>query len=496
MHGRIGALLLGLVVALAGTGVAQDTTGSVGGRVVDAQGLAVPGAAITITGAQGTRTLTTDQDGRFFAPLLVPGVYTVRAELKGFKATQQNDIAVSLGSRRELTLELQPGGVTEAVQVTAAATVIDISSTTAGSVLDSETLHRLPVGRSLASTLYVVPGVTMSAGINLAGGNANPSISGASGLENIYVIDGVNITDTGFGGFGAYNSIFGSLGAGVTSDFIKETEIKTGGFEAEFGQTTGGVVNVITKSGGNRFAGSLFGYTRPSALEASWKQLVTPNGTVNTASVDDHDFGLSVGGPILPNRLFFFGTYNPQWQQRGFAAPAGFPYASLGEVDRKRSIQSYAGKLSAQLSGNHRFDVSLFGDPSKGESGLQRYSELRRIAYAGAPGTTAIEGGFSELDYGGHNQTVRYDGIVGASWLVEANLGNSSNKFFEIPTVDDWFYTGPALYAAGAHGGLGSYERDEGTTSNTVAKSTHILSGAGNHQIRYGIGSREHRIHA
>ena len=151
----------------------------------------------------------------------------------------------------------------------------------------------------------------MSAGINLAGGNANPSISGASGLENIYVIDGVNITDTGFGGFGAYNSIFGSLGAGVTSDFIKETEIKTGGFEAEFGQTTGGVVNVITKSGGNQFAGSLFGYTKPSALEGSWKELVTPNGTVNTASVDDYDIGVSVGGPIVVDRLFFFATYNP-----------------------------------------------------------------------------------------------------------------------------------------------------------------------------------------
>ena len=102
----------------------------------------------------------------------------------------------------------------------------------------------------------------------------------------------------------------------MTSDFIKETEIKTGGFEAEYGQATGGVVNVVTKSGGNQFSGGLFGYTRPSALEASWKELTTPNGTVNTASVDNSDTGISVGGPIVPDRVFFFGTYNPQWQQR------------------------------------------------------------------------------------------------------------------------------------------------------------------------------------
>ncbi len=163
-------------------------------------------------------------------------------------------------------------------------------------------------------------------------------------------------------------------------------------------------------------------------------------------------------------------------------------YASLGVVDRKRTIQSYAGKLSANVSGNHRFDVSLFGDPSKGESGLQRYSELRRIAYADAPGTTSIDGGSSELEYGGHNQTLRYDGIVGASWLVEANLASSSNKFNEIATVDDWFYQDLRFTPNGRSGGLGSYERDKGSNFQYGVKSTHILSGAGDHQVRYGVG--------
>ena len=98
---------------------------------------------------------------------------------------------------------------------------------------------------------------------------ANPSIGGGSGLENQYVVDGINITNTGYGAIGSYSIVFGSLGSGVTFDFVKEIQVKTGGYEAEFGQSTGGVVNVITKSGANKVAGSLFGYFHPSARRVS-----------------------------------------------------------------------------------------------------------------------------------------------------------------------------------------------------------------------------------
>ena len=487
MYVRISAFVLAFALGVMGVASAQETTGTITGRIVDAQGLAVPGVSVTVTGPQGARTVTTDADGRFNAPLLIPGTYTVRAELAGFRAAEARNVNVVLGSTTTANLSLQVGAVTETVEVTAAATVTDVRSTTVGGVLDSEQLARLPVGRSLADTLYVVPGVSMSAGINSVGANANPSIGGSSGLENNYVIDGVNITDVGFGGFGAYNSIYGSLGAGVTSDFIKETEVKTAGFEAEYGQTTGGVINVITKSGGNLFAGSAFGYTRPSGLEAGWDEIVSPNGTVNTVGVDNHDAGISVGGPIVEDRLFFFGTYNPQWQNRTFIAPEGFPYRSLGDVTRERTIHAYAGKLSAAFNSAHRVDVSLFGDPSKGHSGLQRQAELRRIAYAGAPGTTDIQGGFSELEYGSHQQTGRYDGVFGSRWLIEANVANSTNKFLEIPTVDDWRYDDFTQTPFGRTGGLGSLERNEGSNFQYGIKSTHILSGAGQHEIRYGV---------
>ena len=142
------------------------------------------------------------------------------------------------------------GGLTETVQVSSASPVIDTSSTTIGANIDSDLLSRLPVGRRFSDTLYVAPGVSTGGTV----GEANPSISGGSGLENQYVVDGVNITNQGYGALGSYSIVFGSLGNGTPFDFMKEVQVKTGGYEAEYGQATGGVVNVVTKSGTNTSA--------------------------------------------------------------------------------------------------------------------------------------------------------------------------------------------------------------------------------------------------
>ena len=486
-----------LVLATCGLIQAQETTsGSLTGTVMDAQGAAVPGATVVLTSDQGNKTFTTDAGGRFFAPFLTPGKYNVRVELTGFSPVEQKNIDVHLGQRLEVAgLVLKVGGLEEVVEVVGSAPVIDTSSTTTGGVLDSATLSHLPVGRNFTETLYLVPGVSDSSGL----GRANPSIGGGSGLENNYVVDGVNITDTGFGAIGAYNSTYGSLGSGVTTDFIKETQVKTGGFEAEYGQATGGVVNVVTKSGGNEMHGTVFGFMRPDALESNWKNLQAQNGIVNTVGRQDYDAGVSLGGPLAKDKVFFFGTFNPQFQTRKFIAPEPstlangttvvFPFRALGPVQQKRKIYSYAGKLSFQASSNHRFDVSAFGDPSKGDEGLQRFSTLRRVSYEGAPGTHDIEGGFSSIDYGSNNQTVRYDGIISRNWLVEASVGHSTNKFNEAPAVaDQSLFTDVRFTPQGATGGLGFWENNNGRNYQSSLKSTNIFDLGGNHQLRYGVG--------
>jgi hypothetical protein len=472
------ALLLGVALALAFTGAAyaqETTSGTIAGQVLDPQGAAVPGATVTVTSPQGEKTYTTDAEGRFIAPFLVPAMYDVRVELTGFKTIEQKGIMVRLGQRSRLNFTLAVSQVQETVEVVGSSPVIDLSSTTAGGVMDSDMLKQLPVGRNFTQTLYLVPGVSDSSGV----GAANPSIGGASGLENSYVVDGVNITSTGFGGVGIYTIVYGSLGTGVTTDFIKETQVKTAGFEAEYGQASGGVVNVVTKSGTNQFHGSLFGYHSPEWLEASWDQLQTPNGTINTTESVNSDVGVTAGGPIIKDKLFAFGAFNPQYATLTRVAPQGFPLESLGPQDRNRTIYSYAGKLTWQASANHRFDASFFGDPSKGEMGPQRGSSLL------GENTDA----YSELtSYGGHNMSIRYDGILTPNWFIEGSVARAKFFFEELPSVDEWQTRDFTVTPTGRSGGIGFYEANlPGQNLQFTLKSTNIVNAGGTHQFRYGV---------
>lgn len=475
MYARVSAALLALVLAFTGAAAAQETTGTVSGRILDAQGLAVPGVTVTLTGPQGARTFVTDADGNFSAPFLTPGTYAVRAELQGFKAAETRNVNVSLGQTTAVNLRMEVGGITETVEVTGASSLIDTRSTTAGATINSEMLSRVPVGRRMSDTLYIAPGVSSGGGT----GSANPSIGGGSGLENQYVVDGVNITNAGYGALGSYSIVFGSLGNGVTFDFIKEVQVKSAGYEAEFGQSTGGVVNVVTKSGSNNVRGTVFAYTRPSALEGDYTQVINESFSraeaVNFTQTQNSDAGIEVGFPIIRNRLFMFGAVDPQWETTTLIAPEGAPLRDLGEVDRKRQITSYSTKATFQINSSHRVDGSAFGDPAKGEMGPQRRSALLRD-------TTSA---FSEIKYGGHNQVVKYDGVVSSNWLLEATVARAKNKIEETPSVNEWNVRDTTVTPERRTGGIGFYEvGNDGENLQYSLKSTNIFGG---HQLRYGV---------
>ncbi len=467
------AILPLLVLTTAAAVAAQETTtGSIAGRVADAQGLVVPGAAVTIVSPQGSRTLTTDSDGRFFAPFLTPGDYEVKVDLAGFSSVNRQHIQVRVGQRVDLTLSMQLAGVTEAVEVKGASPVIDTSSTTIGASLDSELLNSVPVGRRFSDALYLAPGVSSGGQV----GQANPSIAGGSGLENSYVVDGVNITNGGYGALGSYSIVFGSLGNGLPFDFIKEAQVQTGGYQAEYGQASGGLVNVITKSGTNQLRGSLFGYYRPDGLESSYKQVQTTNGTVNIEGTREDDFGAEVGGPIVPGKAFFFGAIDPQSNRTLYVAPDGFPLQSLGAVSQDRRITPYAAKATWQATPTQRIDASFFGDPAHGDNGPQRYTALLN------PDTSA----FSRLDtYGGHNQAVKYEGSIHGKWLVEGSFARAANNLVEVPSVDQWSVTDDTVEPHQPSGGIGFYEvGNQSTNWQYGAKVTNLI---GDHQIHYGV---------
>ena len=473
MHHQKCLLAAASVLLIAGLARGQETTtGSIAGRVVDAQDLVVPGATVTIITPQGPRTLVTDSEGRFFAPYLTPGAYEVKVELQGFRTVDRTNIDVRLGQRVDLTLTMEVGGVNETVTVNGAAPVVDRSSTTIGAVLESEALARLPVGRRFSDTLYLAPGVSSGGQV----GEANPSVSGGTGLENQYVVDGVNITNAGYGGLGSYSIVFGSLGNGVPFDFIQETQVKTGGYEAEYGQSTGGVVNVITRSGTNALRGSGFGFFRPEKLESAYDQVTTVNGTVNVTDTRSNDAGAQVGGPVVHNRLFFFGAIDPQWLQTRYIAPEGFPLRGLGSVNQDRRIIAYAAKGTWQVQPGHRVDASFFGDPAKGDNGPQRYQALLR----------SDTSGFSTLDhYGGHNQTVRYEGALSNTWLLEGSFARAKNSIVEVPSVNLPSVVDTTVTPQLRSGGIGFFEvGNSGVTWQYQAKATNVIR---QHTLRYGV---------
>ena len=474
MQRHVGLLAV-VLIGWASIALAQETTGTLTGRIIDAQQLPIPGVTVTVAGPQGTQEITTDAEGRFRVPFLTPGIHTLRATLAGFTTIEQPNVSIRLGQTVDLPLTMAVAGITQTVDVRTAAPLVDLSNTTAGTNLTAELLQSVPVGRRLSDALYLAPGVSSSGGA----GQANPSIAGGSGLDNQYVIDGVNITNAGYGSLGSYSIVFGSLGNGTPFDFIQEIEVKTGGYEAEYGQSTGGMVNVITKSGSNELRGSGFTYFRLDELESNYTPIVSESlsreESVNTTATSVSDAGFQVGGPIVRDRAFWFAAIDPQWETRSLVAPSAAPLSRLGEVDRDRRIFNYAAKGTFQVATGHRLDASFFGDPAEGDLGPQRAAALLRNDTAG----------FSDLTYGGHNQTVRYEGVPGPTWSLEGSVARAKNSIEEVPSVNEWSVedqTGPVIRRSG---GIGFYEvGNNGVNLQFQGKSTHYL---GDHQLRYGI---------
>jgi hypothetical protein len=391
--------------------------------------------------------------------------------LQGFKAVEQKDITVRLGGTADVMLKMEVGGVTETVLVTGVTTVVDTTSTTVGARLNTEDLAQIPVGRRVADVMYLAPGVSSSGML----GRMNPSISGGTGLENQYVIDGTNVTNTGYGGLGSYSIIFGSLGNATPYDFVQEVQIKTGGYEAEYGQSTGGVVNVVTKSGTNQYRGSAFTYGQPRSMTGQYAQFQATNGSVSTVGASQSDLGAETGGPVWKDRLFYFGAIDPSWNTTTFNAPPGFPLASNGDVNRDRRTISYATKATLQVNSSNKIIASFFGDPSHGNVGPQRTSSLLRT-------TTS---GFSTLDYGGHQQTVRYDGVINSHFLLEASFARSNNTISELPSVNTWAITDQTVTPTVITGGIGRYEKgNQSLNKMGTIKATNVFSG---HQLKYGF---------
>jgi hypothetical protein len=427
-----------------GQGSAESSVrGNLAGAVVDSSGALVQGAKVTISGATGTKSDTTNQDGQFLFPLLTPGFYNLKVEKGSFKTADAKGIEVVTGRTSNLRVSLIAGQQTETVEVSASAISVDTSSTAVAANLTDTFYQSVPVARGVTGLFYASPGVTSGGGT----GTANPSISGGTGLENLYVADGVNITDGGFGGIGVYSALYGSLSTGINLSFVKEVQVKTGGFEAQYGKSTGGIVQIVTKSGGDAYHGSIGGFFAPSAFEATRKftddfQHGSQNERFNLQGKLQHqsnfDVDAEVGGyvPHFKDKLFFFGSFNPQWnsdqdQLAQFRNPSdlgtggltGPTQTALGNVDVPVHVYSYAAKLTYKLSDKHQLESSFFGDPTYGDNSPN------------ATLTTANKTTFDKLQYGTRNFVVRYNGSLSPSWLVNGSFSWGHNNLSDTPAA-------------------------------------------------------------
>jgi hypothetical protein len=413
-------ILLALSFALASTtAFAQDiqTRGSIGGTVTDVNGGALPGATVTITGTEGVRTATAEASGVFVVDNLLPGTYSVKVTNAGFKTAIAANVLVSVGKQSTLTLKLEPGDVSATVQVTDAGS-IDKESTATSSNLNDELFNNIPVQRSVVSLFYLAPGVNDS----LNGGTNNPSISGGSALDNLYIADGVNITDSAFGGIGTFSRNYGGIGTGITTAFVKEVQVKTAGFEAQYGQSEGGIVNIITQSGGNEYHGDAYIFARPSAFEATRKQRddFSTNKVGKVLKQEFYDMGADFGGPFIKNKLFFYGSFNPSIRRDVFLGAQGSGLLNvLGQHTGRYRSFNYAYKTDWTINSKHQLSFSIYGDPTK--------TNKSSFGFLNIDNTTAQ----TALDFGSRNMSIRYNGSITPTWTMSASWSWNHNHFTE-----------------------------------------------------------------
>jgi hypothetical protein len=402
---RFSAVILFALLAVAAPLALAQTTGEIVGHVTDEQGGPIPGVAMEgrSPAFQGARTSVTDSSGSFRLVLLPPGAYKVTAMLQGF-ARAEETVTVSLAKSSTLDFRLRPSLEAQVI-VSGQAPIVDTNAVAAGTNFDNRQIRSLPTGRNFSSIVLVSPGVTTqsSNSNNFAG---TISIYGSTGLENSFILDGSNTTGVEYG----------AQGTNLNYEFIQEVEVKTGGYQAEFGRSTGGIVNVITKSGGNEYHGDVFGYYNADSLQASNRY---PNENLygTNEGFSRYDWGADVGGYAWKDRIWFFAAYD---RVKGNVTNQLTTGPNEGDLVQSPSVQNLeSAKLTLMVNASNTLMGSFFEDPST-------------LTGAVNDGAHTLNGSLPTFlgrqDFGGQNWVARYNGIFGSSWVVAAQYAFHSER--------------------------------------------------------------------
>lgn len=293
-----------LAVPVYGSGQTRATTADLTGTIVDQQSAVLPGATVTSTNRDTnySRSATTDETGRFLIPALPPGTYAVRAELQGFSPRNLSDVVLSLGSQVDVRLQLNVAGGQELVVVAGVAPVVDPQKTVVSNVITQDQIEHLPInGRSFIGFSLLAPGVSTDRTPQQgASGTSGLTFAGQRARSNNITVDGLDNND----------SSIGAVRATFSQEAVREFQVLTSSYSAEFGKASGGVVNIVTKSGTNTLGGNVFYFGRDDMLNAKdhfEKFDVAGNAiTRDKAPYGQKQYGGTLGGPIAKDRTFYF----------------------------------------------------------------------------------------------------------------------------------------------------------------------------------------------
>ncbi len=285
------------------------TSGQISGSVIDSNGAVVPEAAITATqvGTSNKRTVTASEDGNYSIANLPIGIYRLTISKTGFKETSVSNVVVNVSSTTRQDVTLQAGAITEVVNITADNIQIETQSGTVGEVVTGEQVRELPLnGRSFVQLTQLQPGVSAANNLDTKSkglfGGVDFSVNGNSGQANLFLTDGANNNDTGSN---RTILLFPSIEA------IAEFKSLRNSYGPEYGQAAGAIVSIATRGGSNEFHGSAFYFGRNDALNAS--NFFSNANRIPKGKLRRSDFGFSIGGPIVKEKLFFF--YSMEWNK-------------------------------------------------------------------------------------------------------------------------------------------------------------------------------------
>jgi hypothetical protein len=340
---------LGTILSVVATAplAAQEVTGRIEGRMLDPNGSGLAEVEVTVSSPSllGTRATTSDRTGRFQIRALPVGTYRLAARRIGFRPVVVENVPVRLGETASLPRITLPEGQVELeeITVTADAAGLDPKSTASSTRLDARQLDALPLTRNFRDIALLAP-ASVPSFLGRAGGIPDGiNIGGATGLENSYFVDGIDITDV----------IQGGTSLDLPYNFVQQIEIRTGGSTAEDAQALGGVVNVVTPSGGEQWSGGLFSFYSADALRTDPRAVLGSSESGFTF----YDIGATLSGPLMRRRLWLFAAYNRTSEGRDHALPFG------GLRDTRRQ-NLFAGKMTWRAGPHTLAYFTVLGDPS------------------------------------------------------------------------------------------------------------------------------------